>query len=300
MISEKKQKFSQTNIDNRQKGIICIIIAALGFAFMNLFIKLSGDLPVFEKAFFRNLIAAFVALFIMLKNKIPFSTGNGGLKYLILRSLFGTLGIFANFYAIGMINISDAAMLNKLSPFFAIVFSIFLLKEKPKSYQVLCVIAAILGSVFILKPTGDILSSFPAFMGLLSGAFAGLAYTYVRLCSFKKVPGPVIVLFFSVFSCISCIPLMLIDFKPMSTIQLIYLILTGVSASIGQIFITKAYTYSPAAEISVYDYTNILFAAVLGMIFLDEFPDIISIAGYFVIIGAGVFMYFMNRKRVAT
>ena len=70
MDAKIKSKGKKLNIERRQKGIICIIIAALGFAFMNLFIKLSGDLPVMEKAFFRNLIAAFVALFIMLKNKI--------------------------------------------------------------------------------------------------------------------------------------------------------------------------------------------------------------------------------------
>ena len=300
MVNRENKETIKNKIDNRQKGIICIIVAALGFAFMNLFIKLSGDLPVMEKAFFRNLIAAFVALFIMIKNKIPFSTGEGGLKYLFLRAAFGTLGIFTNFYAIGMINISDAAMLNKLSPFFAIIFSIFLLKEKPKSFQVLCAIAAFIGAVFILKPDGDILTSLPALIGLSSGAFAGLAYTYVRLCSFKKVPGPVIVLFFSAFSCIACVPFMIINFKPMTLEQLAFLLLTGVSASIGQIFITKAYTYSPASEISVYDYTNILFAALLGMLFLGEFPDAFSLIGYAVIIGAGVVMFFINKRKAST
>ena len=299
MDTKKNKKNYKFNIDRKQKGIICIIISALGFAFMSFFVKLSGDLPSIEKAFFRNAIAIFVALFVMLKNKIPFSTGEGGLKYLILRSAFGTLGIFANFYAIGMINISDAAMLNKLSPFFAIFFSIILLREMPKSYQVLCALAAFIGAAFILKPSADILSSLPALIGLSSGAFAGLAYTYVRLCSFKNVPGPFIVLFFSAFSCIACIPFIIFDFKMPSIIQLVYLLLAGVSASVGQIFITKAYTYCPAAEISVYDYTNILFAALLGMLFLGEFPDIMSIMGYIVIIGAGVVMFMINKRKKA-
>ncbi|MCR4611057.1 MAG: DMT family transporter [Lachnospiraceae bacterium] len=295
-INEEKEKIK--DLPAKYKGIICIIIAALGFAFMALFVKLAGDLPAIEKAFFRNFVALFVALFIMKKNKIRFTTGEGGLKFLIFRATFGTIGMFCNFYAISKINISDASMLNKLSPFFAILFSIFLLKEKPKVYQVLCVVAAFIGAVFILKPGIDSVTTYPALIGFISGACAGLAYTFLRLCTFKKVPGPVIVFFFSTFSCLACVPYMIFNFVPIDGIQLVYLLLAGVSASVGQIFITKAYTYSPAAEISVYDYSNILFAALLGMIVLGEFPDAFSIIGYAVIIGAGVVMFLINRRRM--
>lgn len=296
MSGENVKKKLQVNIDPKKKGIICIIISALGFAFMSLFVKLSGDLPAIEKGFFRNLIAAFVALFVMLKNKVPFTTGDGGLKYLLLRAVAGTLGIFTNFYAISMINISDASMLNKLSPFFAILFSIFMLKEKPKAYQLICVLCAFIGSAFILKPGVDTLVSLPALIGILSGAFAGFAYTNVRVCSLHKVPGPFIVFFFSTFSCLSCIPFMIYNFVPFNALQFVYLLMAGLSAAFGQIFITKAYSYSPASEISVYDYTNIIFTAILGMIFLGEFPDIFSIIGYIVIIGAGVAMFLIKKS----
>ena len=61
----------------------------------------------------------------------------------------GTMGILGNFYAVDHLNIADASMLNKLSPFFAVIFSIFILKEKPKVFQVLGVIIAFTGSLFI-------------------------------------------------------------------------------------------------------------------------------------------------------
>ena len=54
-------------MSKRTKGIIYIILSALLFALMNMFVKLSGDLPVFEKAFFRNAIAAIIALIVLLK-----------------------------------------------------------------------------------------------------------------------------------------------------------------------------------------------------------------------------------------
>ena len=80
--------------DNKYKGIFCIILAAFGFAFMNLFVKLAGDLPAIEKSFFRNLVAIFFAFIAMKKQKIPFSIPKESGKYIFFRSIFGTNGIF--------------------------------------------------------------------------------------------------------------------------------------------------------------------------------------------------------------
>ena len=73
--------------------------------------------------------------------------------------------------------------------------------------------------------------------------------------------------------------------------------MAGLSATLGQFSITAAYTYAPASELSVYDYTQIVFAALLGMIFLGEVPDIISILGYLIICGAGIAMFLIRRKK---
>ncbi len=60
-------------IKDKYKGIFYIILAAFGFAFMNLFVKLAGDLPAIEKSFFRNLVAVFFSFGAMKKKRIPFS-----------------------------------------------------------------------------------------------------------------------------------------------------------------------------------------------------------------------------------
>ena len=188
-------------------------------------------------------------------------------------------------------------MLNKLSPFFAIIFSYFLLKEKIKPYQLICVIVAFIGALFILRPGFDSVATFPAFIGLSGGMGAGLAYTNVRIASKHGVPGPLIVFCFSVFSCVCAIPFIIWNPQPLAWWQLGSLLMAGLSATLGQFSITAAYTYAPASELSVYDYTQIVFAALLGMIFLGEVPDMISILGYFIICGAGVAMFLIRRKK---
>lgn len=281
------KRFNEKNI-----AILCVISAAFFFALMTLFLKLAGDLPVYEKSFFRNLVALIFAAGIMRKNHIPFSAGGrGNIKYLLARSIGGTAGIFCNFYAVDHLVLSDANMLNKLSPFFAVIFSFFLLKERVAPHQIGCLLLAFFGTILILKPGFDTLVTFPAFIGVLGGLGAGFAYTNVRICSKRGVPGPFIVFFFSVFSCIASIPPSLMNPAPVSPTQFLFLLLTGLAACGGQFSITAAYSHAPAKEISIYDYSQIFFAAMLGFLFLGEMPDAASIIGYFIILGASVIMF---------
>lgn len=281
------------------KGIICILIAAFFFALMNLFVKLAGDLPTFEKTFFRNIVAVVLAGTVIIKQKISLIPPKEAFPYLFWRSFMGTLGIFSNFYAITYLPISDASMLNKLSPFFAILFSYLLMKEKVTPFQIGCVLMAFIGALFILRPTPGSLTSFPAFIGFIGGACAGLAYTNVRLASLHGAKGPYIVFFFSTFSTFMSLPFFIINYTPMEWWQLGSLLLAGASAGCAQFAITAAYSHAPAKDISVYDYMQVIFAAILGFMFLSELPDTYSVIGYIIIIAAGVIMFMHNKKTTA-
>jgi drug/metabolite transporter (DMT)-like permease len=281
---------------SKTRGIIYILFAAFGFSLMSTFVKLSGDLPSFQKAFFRNFVALIFTTVVILKEHQSFIPKKGSLPSLLGRAFFGSVGLLCNFYAIDHLVLADANMLNKLSPFFAIIFSIFLLTEKPNLVQVLGVLVAFVGSLCIIKPSFVNPDVFPAIMGLLGGMGAGIAYTFVRKLGTRGEKSIIIIFFFSAFSCLICLPTMLFEYTPMSMGQLGYLMLAGLSACIGQVGITKAYIYAPAKEISVYDYTQVLFAAILGFFFFNQIPDGLSFLGYILICGAGVGMFLYNRK----
>jgi len=74
------------------------------------------------------------------------------------------------------------------------------------------------------------------------------------------------------------------------------LLMAGLSAAGGQFTITAAYSYAPAREISVYDYSQIIFAAIIGFFVFGQVPDLLSWIGYAVIIGMAVVNY-MGRSR---
>ncbi|MFC2716585.1 MAG: EamA family transporter, partial [Stomatobaculum longum] len=110
------------------------------------------------------------------------------------------------------------------------------------------------------------------------------------------VKGPVIILAFSVFSCVTVLPLMLAGYEPMGTRQLAFLLLSGCAAALGQLGITMAYTYAPAKEISVYDYIQVVFAALFGFLLFGELPDLLSVFGYVLIVGTAVYRFLASKK----
>ena len=284
--------------NDKTKGIIYIIISAFFFALMGLFVKLSGDLPTIQKSFFRNAVAMIFALVIIAKNRIFELPKGKNVKYLLIRSVAGTLGILCNFYAVSKINLADASMLNKLSPFFAVVFSIFILKEKANWKQFLAVTLAFVGALFVMKPTFSF-EGLPAFLGFLGGLGAGLAYAYVRKLTQNGFKGPLVIFYFSMFSCVVTLPWLIFDFQPMSPLQWLYLILAGLSASGGQFFITAAYSKAPAKEISVYDYSQIIFTTLLSLVVFGDLPDALSFIGYGIIIMAAVFNAWNSLRKKA-
>lgn len=172
-------------------GIIYIICSAFFFALMNMFVRMAGDLPSVQKSFFRNLIAFFFAFMIMRKNKIPFTCKKENRLSLFLRATFGTLGVLCNFYAVDHLVLADASVLNKMSPFFAILFSYIILKEKITIRQGAVVVVAFLGSLLVIKPTFANMDLIPSVIGLCGGLFAGAAYTYVRKLTTHGEKGPI-------------------------------------------------------------------------------------------------------------
>ncbi len=284
------------------KGIIYLIFSAFCFSLMAVFVHFAGSINFMQKAFFRNTSSFIIALALILKDirkngRSSIVVPKESFKYLFLRSLTGSVGVFGNFYAIDHLILSDASILNKMSPFFAVIFSIFLLKEKIKPIPLIAIIVAFCGSMLIVKPSFNFTQSLPSIAGFLGGVGAGFAYACVRKLSMQHCNGKVIVLVFSCFSSLLSLPFMIFFFEPMTLQQTIFLILSGVAAAGGQFGITLAYFNAPAKEISIYDYSSILFSSVFGFIFFGQMADLYSFFGYIIIISMAILNFVYNTRR---
>lgn len=283
------------SVNPKVKGIIAILISAIGFSFMSVFFRLAGDLPVFQKSLARNLVAMFIPLFFLYKYKHPLFGKLSSQPLLIARSALGLTGVLFNIYAIDHMILSDADTLMKLNPFWTILLSLLFLREKIFKYQIIAMVVAIAGMLFVVKPEFSS-AMIPSLIGLMSGIFAASAYTCVRALSTREAPYT-IVFYFSFFSIIVLIPFTIFTYEPMSWLQMLYLLGAGLSAAVGQIGITLAYSFAPAKDISIFTYASIIFTALFGFILFGESPDFYAMLGYVIIIGASYYMFEKARRQ---
>ena len=285
------------NNNNILKGIFCIIIAGFGFALMSLFVKLSGDLPSMQKGFFRNIIAVFISSIPLIKHWKVINTprNNTGWLVLISRSVFGTIGLVLNFYAISHISLADSSIIQKLSPFIIIILSYIFFKEEMTRFQVFAIIIAFIGITLIIKPSGNNIISMGALAALLGALCAGIAYTCVRYLGTHNISGEFIIFFFSSLSSLMLLPYLILDYRTMTYYQLSMLLLAGISATIGQYGVTFAYKFAAAKNISVFDYSQVLFSGIFGYMFFEEFPDFQSLIGYIIVISVGIVLVLRSK-----
>lgn len=281
---------------NLRKGILCIIGSAFCFALMNVFVRLSGDLPVFQKSLFRNLIAVCVSGYTMYKTGGSFAILKQHRIDLLIRSLMGTIGLLANYYAVDHLLLADASMIQKLAPVFVIIASYWILHEVPTKVIMGYVGISLIGLLFIVRPSIGIMANKASLVGVLGALCAGIAYTYVRKLSLKHMEASAIIFYFSLFSCLFVLPMVIVGYKPMNSMQWMALLLAGLCASGGQYGVTYAYRFASGKQISIYDYSQVIFAGLMGFLLFHQIPDLFSFIGYGIILLSAIGMFQHNKK----
>lgn len=285
-----------------KKGVFFIICSAFFFALMAVFVKLAGDIHFMQKAFFRNVVAFMIALGgtikdVRLNGRQAIIIPKGALFYLFLRAIAGSIGVFGNFYAIDRIVLADATILNKMGPFFTILFCYIILKEKIRPVPLICIIIAFLGSILIVKPSFNFTQMLPTLAAFMGGVGAGLAYASIRKLSYLGCNGKIIILFFSAFSMLLSVPYLITSFNPMTWQQVLFLCCAGGCAAGGQFSVTAAYYHAPANKISIYEYSQVLFSALFGFVFFTQIPDWLSLTGYIIIISMAVINFIYTHRK---
>ena len=281
---------------SKTRAVTLMLLSALSFSIMQVFVKMSStEVGTFEQVFFRNLVSMIIAGITVYREKLDLipEIKKGGLT-LWGRSFFGFLGIVLFFYATGHARQADVAMLNRASPVFVTLFAGPILKEKISKVQVCAIGLCLVGAYISMQPSFDS-NPLPLFSALGAAMVAGLAYT---LLSYTKrfTSAPVIIFHFSLFSTVCAGLLMIPGFVVPSLKVMGMLLMVGLFAAGGQYLLTYAYQQAPASEVSIYQYSGVVFTAVFSYAFLGETLSKSSIIGGIVILGA-IFWVFENTRK---
>jgi len=280
-------------LDNMPRAMAWMVFSGVCFAFMGAAVKLGGDVHLAGKVFFRNLVTLLITSVVSFRLGLnPLApTPNWG--KLLARSICGLSGVFLYFLALEQLFLADASLLNKTSPFFVVIFAALLLKESINKAIWPALAVAFTGAILVIKPSFDY-EALPALAGIGSGLFAGMAYTLVRSLKGKEHPNRIIFTF-SAVSTLVTLPFLFISPIHPDPKQWAALIATGVFAAGGQYGLTFAYHHAKASKISLFTYLHVLFSLVIGFIIWGEQPDVISLVGGILIVGAAVYTHRASR-----
>jgi drug/metabolite transporter (DMT)-like permease len=275
--------------DKSNMGILTMIIATICFSLMAAMVKFLRHLPVMEIIFFRNIPIMLIIPLILKNKKISFWGNNKPL--LLLRSLFSSFAAIAFFYTITVMILTDAVTIKQLSPFFIILLASIFLGETIDFRKITFFILAFLGALLVVKP-GFRLDIYPAIIALL-GAIS-TAGSHVALRSLRLTDHPLVIVNYFGYS-IGLISFGILlwqgNFIIPDVLSLFVLLLLGLAGLGGQFALTKAYQMAPTKLVSLYLYLQIIFGALLGVLFFKEIPDLLSVFGASLIIISGYLNY---------
>ena len=295
-------------IDNRYKGIVYMLLAALGFSLMGGAAKLlKGSFGAGQLVFWRNAVG-LIALIIGFIIRPPQSKG-GKFHLLLFRGMMGTTALYTLLYCILHIPLGTAMTYNLTSALFIAVFSFLLFREYHGRVVLFSVLLGFAGMLLVYKPA----MHFPWYYhmaGLISGITSALAYITVnRLAGYYD--SRIIVLAFIGTGVL--VPLVLmgtgyafslpeddvffIRWKWPQGIEWFYVLWLGLAALFGQYFVTRAYGADKAGIVSAIGYANIIFSVFIGMALGDAFPDWMSALGMACIISSGILISLFKRKK---
>lgn len=277
-----------------------MLFASICFAVMGGFAKeLSKDMSAVEVVFFRNIFGVlFISLTLL---KYPITQKGGKILLLLFRGFMGFAALLAFFYNIAHISLAEAMTYSRTSPIFTAVFAFIFLKEKLYKFGWIGVLVGFVGIIFITRPEGIYEFDRYDMLGIFSGVGAALAYTAVRelreyydtrviVLSFMIIGtiGPLILFLIGLFYAPKDFDYIFAKFTMPKTDDYTLILLLGFSATLAQVYMTKAYSVTKAGIVGAISYSNIIFSVIIGVFLGDAFPDFLTSVGIVLIVIAGI------------
>ena len=252
-----------------------MIVSALAFTFLNVFVKQLQQFEVFQIIFFRSAGSLIFSFGFLLRNKISFIGNKNGL--LVLRGVTGLLSMGLFFAAIKELQLGSAVSLRYTAPIFAMIFAFLFLKEKIRPIQWLYITIAFTG-VLIMKGFDDNLNSLGMLYIIGSAIFSGFVFVIIRKIGDNDHPV-VVVNYFMVISTVICGLLSINHWAAPIGIDWLYLLSLGVFGYVGQLFMTKALQRAQTNLVAPLKYLEVVSTMIIGLILFEEKYTFLSVVG---------------------
>ena len=266
---------------NKWAAVRYMMISTLAFTILNAIVKYLDGFPAIELVFFRSVGSSAMCFAYLLKNRIPI-LGNER-KWLALRAMVGTVAISFFFLAIHHLPFGPVVALRYLSPVFAAIFAVLLLKEKVQPIQVLFFMMAI-GGVGLIKGFTLDVGGIGLVYILIAAVFGGLVYVLIRRIGHRDHPLVIVNYFMFTGTVVGGI----ISFFSWKTPQGIEWLILGSMSVLGffaQLYMTKALQIAPTSRVAPLKYLEVIYALIIGFVWFGDSYSWLGLLGIGLIIG---------------
>lgn len=271
-----------------------MLLATFFFAVMNVFVKQLARLPAMEIVFFRCAVSALICFVGLRQAQIDWRGNNNVM--LVLRGSFGTAALYTFFLTVQNIPLASAVTIQYLSPIFTALIAVFLLGEPVRKVQWLFYALAFVG-VFVMKGFDNTISTFFLAVGIFSAFSSGVAYNLVRSLRDKE-NTLVVVLHFQLVGVVAGFICTLFNWvAPLNIWEWFCLLMCGVLTQLGQVCLTKSLQSENIANVSILNYTGLLYALIFGVLIFGESYHAQALFGILLIVASVLMSLLFGKKQ---
>lgn len=275
-------------------GISITVVGGLCFSIQDAGIKwLTADIAVLQVLFLRSLfgLGFLSASTLVSGEKISLMVNRPWL--LLMRTAINILSWILFFYGLKYLPLATAVALFFSFPLFLAIISVPMLGEKVGIRRTLAIIVGFVGVLLITNPV----SGFSLPVLLMLGAALGWALVAGLTRILGETENTSTMLFYTLvgFIIMLAVPQFWI-WRMLSLEDYLLIIAVAFFGVVAQFSVTKAYTIASPSLIAPFEYTALIWSAVLGYLLWSDIPDVFAIAGAALIIGSGV--YVIHRETI--
>jgi drug/metabolite transporter (DMT)-like permease len=276
-------------------GIAYRMAAMVCVALLSAAVKWAGHrgVPVFEMVFFRNAFAfapivAHIARttgFSVLRTKLPLGH--------LHRSVVGLIGMTCSFSALQHLALTEATAFTFAAPLFMTALSALMLREFVGWHRWGAVVVGFVGVLIMVRPEPGHMNLAGVAFGLTAALGSALAMVQIRQIAVTE-KGPTIVFYFTLAGTVVGLTVSLFNWVSPDPLTLAVLIGAGLIGGVGQLFLTEAIRVAPVGVVAPFDYSQLIWATILGYLIWGELPHAATLAGALVVAASG--LYILHRE----
>jgi len=256
----------------------------------------SGNLGVFEIGFFTAIFSVLPAMLSKPAGEHWRHTWQMQHPWLLqLRALSGVCGTMLVIYAFTSIPLAEVYSLAFLTPVFVVILSVLVLKEKVSLPRWIFLLTSFLGVLLVVRPGFRELHA--GHLAAIGCAMFGSINTTVYRTIAPREKRVSLVGVTATYAIIVNGMLMIPHFTMPNFQQFVMLALVGACGGTGHLFFIAATRSAPASQVAPAQYSQIVWAMVLGAMFYQEFPDQLALVGLAVVVVAGILNVVSDEAR---